>query len=108
MDQASSIAPSVIVHGSARLPKSIGGEQSGTLIVELTLDAEGGHIADVAATVSLPGYVALLRSLLVGCRRDEVEAALEQLASHLRGPLLRPTIAALANAVSNHQNSAGS
>lgn len=100
MDVASLVEPSLIVLGSARLPKGLGGTEPSALMIELSVDAEEGRIADVATTLLLPGYTALLRSLLVGRRLDEVEGAAQQLSGRLRGALLRPTIAALANAAS--------
>ncbi len=88
--------------GTARLPKSIAAEQSGPLIVELTLDSDGKRIVDVATSVSLPGYIALLRELLIGSEVDDLGAVIERVSGHYRGPLLRPTIAALRNAVANN------
>ena len=88
--------------GIARLPKSIAGEQSGPLIVELTLDPEGNRIVDVATSFSLPGYIALLQHLLIGSRVDELDATVQRVCDHYRGPLLRPTVAALRNAVANN------
>ena len=90
--------------GGARLPKAFVAEQSGVLIVELVLDSWAGPIVDVATTIPLPGHSALLRTLLVGRRLDGVAGALQILSAQLRGPLLKPTIAALANAVSNAEN----
>ncbi len=101
MDPASPAESYLIVLGSARLPKGMGGDEPSALMVELTVDSEGERIVDVATTLLLPGYTALLRSLLVGRRLSEVECAAQQLSARLCGPLLRPTIAALANAVSN-------
>jgi len=99
--QGLATASLLIVLGCARLPKSIGGEQPSTLIIELALDTQDGRIAHVATTMPLPGYNATLRSLLLGRRLDEVEGATQKLSAHLRGPLLKPTLAALANCVSN-------
>jgi hypothetical protein len=93
----------VIAHGAARLPKTLVGESTVALIVELFLDAGGVRILDVAATISVPGYTTLLRRLLVGRSLDEIDAASKAFAERYRGPLLRPTIAALTNAVLNHQ-----
>lgn len=93
-----------IVAGSARLPRSIAGEQASPLMVELVLDPRDRCILDVATTISLPGYAALLQRLLIGRRVDEAEAVARNLCTRYRGPLLRPTIAALANAVSNSKN----
>ena len=101
VDPASPPAPAFIVIGSARLPKTVGGEESGALMIELAVNTQDGRVTDVAATVPLPGYIGTLRSLLVGRRLDEVEDTAQKLSAHLRGPLLKPTIAALANCVSN-------
>jgi hypothetical protein len=90
--------------GTARLPKSIAGEQSGPLIVELALDSEGKRIVDVATSISLPAYIALLRDLLIGSEVDDLGAVVQRVSEHFRGPLLRPTIAALRNAVANNRN----
>ena len=87
--------------GTARLPKTLSGEAAGVLSVELSLDAEAGQIVHVDSTIALPGYTAVLRSLLVGRRLDEVECCAQRLRTQLRGPLLKPTIAALASAVVN-------
>ena len=90
--------PPLIVLGSARLPKSIGGEEPSAVLIELTVDSADGRVVDVAATIALPGYVSLLRTLVIGRRLDEVEGAAQELNAYLRGPLLKPTIAALAKA----------
>lgn len=89
-------APLIVV-GSARLPKSVSGEQPDTLIIELSLDLRCGRVVDVGSTLPLPAYADMLHSLLVGRRLDELEEAAQELSAHLRGPLLRPTIAALAS-----------
>ena len=101
MDRDSPAVQSFVSVGSARLPKTVSGDGPGVLMIELILDSEAGRIVEVAATIPLPGYAALLRSLLVGQRMDEVEAVARRLSGQFRGPLLRPTIAALASAVSN-------
>ena len=95
-----------ITLGTARLPKSIAGDHSGSLLLELVLDSSDGRIVDVATTIALPGYTALLRRLLIGRRLDETEEISRRLFSHCRGPLLKPTIAALTNAASNSKNGA--
>ena len=92
-----------IAIGTARLPKSVGGDQ-GSLLLELVLDSNAGCVIDVASTVLLPGYTGLLRRLLIGCRLDQVEEVARDLAAHFQGPLLRPTIAALTNAAANVKN----
>jgi hypothetical protein len=94
---------SIIAHGAARLPKTLAGEATGSLILELLLDSAGARVLDVATTIALPGYTALLRAVLVGRSLDEVEAAGRAFAERYRGPLLRPTIAALTNAVLYHE-----
>lgn len=88
--------------GFARLPKSIAGEQSGPLIVELTLGPDGKRVVDVATSISLPGYIALLRDLLIGSQVDDLESVVQRVCERYRGPLLRPTVAALRNAVANN------
>ncbi len=93
-----------VVLGSAHLPKALTGGQSSSLLVEIVFDSQERRIINVATTIALPGYVALLRSLLVGRRLEEVDGVTEELSAHLRGPLLRPTLAALTNAVSNSRN----
>ena len=99
MDPASRPAEPFVAVGSARLPKTVSGDGSRVLMIELTLDAKTGRIVDVATTIPLPGYTACLHSLLIGRRLDEVDGLAWQLCEHVRGPLLKPTIAALANAV---------
>ena len=94
--------------GSARLPKMLSGDLAGVLLVELSLDPKTGHIVDVAASVPLPGYAELLRRLLVGRRLSEAQLAFDELGQHLRGPLLKPTVAALVNALDNSASRAGS
>ena len=90
-----------IVVGTARLPKSVCGEQPSTLMIELVLDSQDARVVDAATTIALPGYAEMLRSLLIGRRLDEVEGVARELSAHLRGPFLRPTIAALASCVRN-------
>lgn len=93
-----------IVLGAARLPRSIAGEHSSVLMVEFVLDARDGRIVDVATTMALSGHAALLRRLLIGRSLDDVEEIARSLCTRLRGPLLRPTVAALVNAVANGKN----
>ena len=88
------------VVGTARLPRTVAGEQAAPLMIELLIDSRSGAIIDVAVTIQLPGYQALLQRL-VGSRLDDVEAAGRALFASYRGPLARPTLAALANAVAN-------
>ena len=92
------VDPAMVVVGSARLPQSLA---SPALFIELELDPCDGHIRHIATSIGLPGYNALLRQLLVGHGLEEVQAAIERFRALYRGPLLKPTIAALANAVSN-------
>lgn len=99
-----------VVHGVARLPKSIAGESPACLLVELVLNADDLRVMDVAATPALPGYAALLRQVLVGHSLDRLEETALVFSGRYQGPLLRPTLAALANAAlnstnHNHQNS---
>jgi len=93
--------PALVVVGSARLPQSLAHQQPTALLLELGLDAQGECIVDVTTSISLPGCNALLRQLLVGKRLEELGGAIEQLRARLRGPLLKPTIAALVNAIAN-------
>ena len=104
MDANAQVDLPVIVVGSGRLPKAVAGDDAGSLMVELQLDPRGGRILDVATTVSLPGYTRLLQSLLIGRRPDEIEHVAQQLGTVLRGPLLKPTVAALMNAVANSES----
>ncbi len=87
--------------GTARLPNAASDEQARILTIELTVSLPDGHIVDVASTISLPGYTALLRSLLNGLQINQVEEAAQDLEGHLCGPLLKPTIAALQKAVAS-------
>lgn len=96
----------LIVLGTARLPRAVVGEHAEPLLVELVLDRRQRCIRDVATNVSLPGYTDLLRRLLIGHRVDEVERLSYSLCERYRGPLLRPTVAALANAVANSKDAA--
>ena len=91
------------VVGTARLPRTVAGEQAAPLMIELLIDSRSGAIIDVAVTIQLPGYQALLQRL-VGSRLADVEAAGRALFASYRGPLVRPTLAALANAVANAQD----
>src|SRR5574341_2496707 len=90
-----------VLHGAARLPKSIVGESPACLLVELALDARDLRVLDVATMPALPGYGARLRQLLVGCSLDRLEEASRSFGERYQGPLLRPTLAALANAALN-------
>lgn len=67
-------------------------------MVELTVARSDGRIIDVATTIPLPGYGELLRRLLTGHKLSQFNEAGQRLCEYLRGPLLRPTIAALRNA----------
>jgi hypothetical protein len=91
----------ILAVGIARLPRAVAGESGAPLMVELTVDHSDGVISDVATTVPLPGYTALLKGVLIGVTLDRAEAALRRVASRLCGPLLKPTIAAVANAAAN-------
>ncbi len=91
------------VVGTARLPRAVAGEQAAPLMIELLIDSHSGTIIDVAVTIQLPGYQALLQRL-VGSKLVDVEAAGRALFARYRGPLVRPTLAALANAVANAQD----
>ena len=96
--------PLLVVMGCARLPKAVLGDVTGTLMIELSLDSQAGRIVGVGATVPLPGYRRLLRRLLIDRHLNEVECVAQGLQEHLRGPLLKPTIAALLNAVANSKS----
>ncbi len=84
--------------GTARLTNAASEEQTRILTIELTVSQPDGHIVDVASTIPLPGYTALLRGLLNGLQMNQVEEAAQDLEGHLCGPLLKPTIAALQKA----------
>ncbi|MCH8009322.1 MAG: DUF3870 domain-containing protein [Chloroflexi bacterium] len=92
--------------GTARLPSGASDEQARILTIELTVSLPDGRIVDVASTIPLPGYTALLQGLLSGLQLNQVEEAARQLEEHLCGPLLKPTIAALQKAASASANSA--
>lgn len=87
--------------GTARLPAAASDEQTRILTIELTVSLPDGRIVDVASTIPLPGYTALLRGLLSGLQMNQVEEAARQLEEHLCGPLLKPTIAALQKAAAS-------
>lgn len=91
------------VVGTARLPRTIAGEQNAPLIIELAIDPETLVIRDVASTLPLPFYQTLL-GRLVGTKLEELETAGRAVFAHYRGPLLRPTLAALQNALANAQD----
>lgn len=96
----------IVAVGIARLPRAIVGDGGQPLMIELTVDLPAGLISAVSATVALPGYQALLQGLLVGTHIDQAEAAAQRIAQHFRGPLLRPTLAAVANALANMRSEA--
>ncbi|MBI4571025.1 MAG: hypothetical protein HY723_03675 [Chloroflexi bacterium] len=96
----------IVAVGIARLPRTVVGDGGQPLMIELTVEPPAGLISAVAATVSLPGYTALLQGLLVGTHIDQAEAAVHRIALRLRGPLLRPTLAAVANALANMRSEA--
>ena len=87
--------------GTARLPSGASDEQARILPIELTVSLPDGRIVDVASTIPLPGYTALLQGLLSGLQLNQVEEAARQLEEHLCGPLLKPTIAALQKAAAS-------
>lgn len=87
-----------IAVGTARLPNTASDEQVRTLTIELTISLPGNRIVDVASTILLPGYTALLRGLLNGLQVSQIEEAAQDLNGHLSGPFLKPTIAALQKA----------
>jgi hypothetical protein len=91
-----------IAIGTARLPNSITSDGGRAFLIELLVDAKNSRIIDLSATLPLPHYVSILRSLLIGRAVSEVEEVCRRLATYVRGPLLRPTAAALANAAANY------
>ena len=93
--------------GTARLPSGASDEQARILTIELTVSLPDGRIVDVASTIPLPGYTALLQGLLSGLQLNQVEEAARQLEEHLCGPLLKPTIAALQKAAASANAAAG-
>jgi hypothetical protein len=88
------------VVGTARLPRTLAGDQTAPLIIELAFDPSTGQVTDVATTLALPYYQTLLRTL-VGHRLDDLETATRRAFANYRGPLLRPTLAAIASALAN-------
>lgn len=90
-----------VVVGIARLPRALAGEQAGPLLIELVVNPKDGIVSAVASSIVLPGYRTLLQRLLIGRRLEEAGSIAAELCACCRGPLLKPTIAALANAVSN-------
>ncbi len=90
-----------VVVGTARLPNAASDEQARILTIELTVSLPDGRIVDVASTIQLPGYTALLRGLLNGLQMSQVEEAAQDLEGHLCGPLLKPTISALQKAATS-------
>ena len=91
------------VVGTARLPRTVAGDHSAPLIIELTIDPDTNVVVDVASTLQLPCFQKLLLGL-VGINLHELEAAAHNAFAHYRGPLLRPTLAALSNALANAQD----
>ena len=90
-----------IAVGTARLPAASSEEQAWILTIELTVSLPDGRIVDVASTIPLPGYIAMLQTLFKGLQVNQVEEATQHLGEHLGGPLLRPTIAALQKAAAS-------
>jgi hypothetical protein len=93
------------VVGTARLPRTLAGEQSAPLIIELAFDDASKTITGVASTIQLPLYQTLLRNL-IGVQLAELEFVARGVFAGYSGPLLRPTLAALANALANAHESA--
>ena len=92
--------------GTARLPASVGGAE--VLAIELAVDAATNEIVEIVSTFQLPNYAALLRRLFVGRQLGDIDKGVQELGARLRGPLLRPTQAAITKAVSNYGDSASS
>jgi hypothetical protein len=90
-----------VLLGTARLPKEFLANNVGSLLLELAVDTEQRRIADVATNIDLPSYSALLTEILVGRRLDELDACAHKFAASYRGPLVKPTLAALRNAEAN-------
>ena len=101
---AASKQPYCVSQVAARLPKELAGANA--FLLELALD-EDGAIVEVSTSLSLPAYAALLRSMLVGLHHRDVANAVQALPALLKGPLLRPTIAALLRAAGAYDDGAG-
>lgn len=91
----------LVIVGTARLPEALSQDGLTGLLLELTVEPRTNRIIDVAASIQLPSYVALLKQALVSQSLDRLEDALERIRAHLQGPLVRPTVAALQHAVSS-------
>lgn len=89
----------VIALGTARLPAGALGDKPSPLIIELALDDTGTRVLEVATNIPLPGYNRMLRRLLVEKCLKDADAIAEQIESLCKGPLMKPTVAALKNAV---------
>jgi hypothetical protein len=98
-------APRLVLVGSARLPEPIRSSTDRVLLVELSIDTHTGRVTGVGTTMPLPGYNALLQSILVGRPLAELANVASELLEQLRGPLLRPTMAALVSALSHRGDS---
>jgi hypothetical protein len=81
----------------------VAGDQSAPLIIELSIDPGTHVIVDVASTLQLPCFQTLLHRL-VGIKLDELESVGRTAFANYRGPLLRPALAALQNALANAQD----
>ena len=96
-----------VLLGTARLPKEFLANNIGSLLLELAVDIEHGRMVSVATNIDLPSYNALLREVLVDRRLDELGACAEEFAARCHGPLAKPTLAALSNALQNSRSEAG-
>ena len=100
----SSLNLPIVVMGTARLPEAW---DAGVLMIELAMDSRCAEIHRVASNIRLPGYTELLRRLLIGKRPEDIPAVAVRICAHLRGPLLKPTVAALTNAAGQERAPSG-
>lgn len=98
MDESQSPG-TITVGGTARFPASLAASDASQLEISLTIDARTGRIAGMTTTITEGKYEELLRLMLVGRQIDEVGRIVRELRTTLGGRLLKPTIEALASAV---------
>ena len=77
------------------------------LLLEIAYHAGDRCILDIATTLSLPGYTALLQQLLIGRPIDDALQAAAALVDHYHGPLSKATLSAIANAIANSHDGSG-
>ncbi|MDZ4371594.1 MAG: DUF3870 domain-containing protein [Phenylobacterium sp.] len=87
----------MVITGSARLPSPTRDGRSSPLLLAVVVDASDGRIAEVHSNISLSAYNELLSTVLVGKLLDGIGRSAEEFAARCRGPLVKPTLAALAN-----------